>query len=103
MKKIIIYDNAAVREYKKFSREVQKNFQAHIEILEAEGKLEFPEGKRVTKDLSEIRVARKGVYRGFYAYVKRDFVVILHFFRKKTQKTPLKNIRTAGKRLKKYA
>ena len=103
MKKIVIYDHAAVREYKRFSREVQKDFQAHIEILEAKGKLEFPGGKKVTKDLFEIRVARKGIYRGFYAYVKRDFVVILHFFRKRTQKTPLKNIRVAGMRLKKYA
>ena len=73
MKKIIIYDNAAVREYKKFSREVQKDFQAYIEILEREGKLGFPEAKKVTRDLFEIRVARKGIYRGFYAYVKRDF------------------------------
>ncbi len=62
MKKEIFYDKNAIKELKKFKKEVQREFKAHI----------------------------------------RDFIVILHFFQKKTQKTPLKNINLAKERLRRY-
>jgi len=102
MRKEIFYDKNAVKELRKFSKEVQRNFQAHIEILKQKGKLSLPEAKKIAKNLFEIRVVKRGVYRGFYAYIRNDFIVILHFFRKKTQRTPLKNINLAKKRLSKY-
>ena len=102
MKKEIFYDKNAVRELRKFTKNIQRELQALIEILGLEGKLESPDAKKVGKSLFEIRVAKGGAYRGFYAYIKNDYIVILHFFQKKTQKIPLKNIKLAGRRLKQY-
>ena len=102
MKKQVFYDKNALKELRGFESEVQKDFQAYIAVLASEGKLDYPEARKVADNLFEIRVARQGAYRGFYAYLKGKYIVILHFFQKKTQKTPLKNITTAKLRLKKY-
>jgi len=102
MKKEIFYDRNALKELNELNKEVQKDFQAYIAILASEGKLEFPEAKKIARNLFEIRVTREGVYRAFYAYVRKEYIVLLHFFEKKTQKTPLKNIKLARQRLKRY-
>ena len=102
MGKEIFYDKRALKELHEFRSEIQREFQAYIAILASEGKLEFPEARKVAKELFEIRITQKEVYRGFYAYIKGQYVVILHFFQKKTQKTPLKNIKLAQQRLKQY-
>lgn len=102
MGKEIFYDKNALKELREFNNDVQKEFQAYITILTSEGKLEFPEARKVTKRLFEIRVIREGIYRGFYAYVGKDYIVLLHFFQKKTQKTPLKSINIAKQRLQRY-
>ena len=57
---------------------------------------------KVTKELFEIRVTRGGIYRGFYAYLRGRYIVILHFFQKKTQKTPKSEIEKALKIKKEY-
>ena len=102
MRKNIFYDKGALRELYALNREAQKDFQACIEVLGFEGKLEFPDARKVTRSLYEIRVSQGNIYRGFYAYVGKDYIVILHFFQKKTQKTPQRNIKTAQQRLQKY-
>lgn len=102
MRKEIVYDKNALRELQEFSREVQKEFQAYIMLLSSEGRLEFPEARKIDKELFELRVVKEGIYRGFYAYVKKDFIILLCFFQKKTQKTPFRHIETAKQRLKKY-
>lgn len=102
MAKEIFYDKRALKELREFRDEVQKEFQAYITILASEGKLEFPDARKVTKELFEIRIAQEGEYRGFYAYLMGRYIVILHFFQKKTQKTPLKNIKLVQQRLKQY-
>lgn len=102
MGKEVFYDRNALKELYGFSVTIQKEFQAYIALLASEGKLEFPEARKVTKELFEIRVTQDGTYRGFYAYLKGRYVVILHFFQKKTQKTPLKSIKVAEQRLKQY-
>lgn len=102
MKKKIFLDKNAAFELKKFDEEVQIEFAAYFQILKEKGKLEFPESKKITKNLFEIRVKLKGEYRGFYVYFGKVYIIILHFFRKKTQKTPMKNIKTAERRLKQY-
>mgnify|MGYP001605069865 CR=1 FL=1 len=102
MGKEIFYDKNALKELRELNSEVQKEFQAYIEILALEGKLEFPEARKLAKNLFEIRVVYEGAYRGFYAYAKKDYIVLLHFFEKKTQKTPLKNLKLAQQRLKQY-
>lgn len=102
MKKQIVIDKSAEKELGKLSEEVQLKFQGHFEALGEEGKLDFPDARKISKDLFEIRVKLKGQYRGFYAYVQEDYVIILHIFQKKTQKTPLMNIEMAERRLVKY-
>ena len=102
MKKNVFLDKNAQKELREFDEEVQLEFEAYFKILELEGKLDFPHAKKVTKDIFEIRIKLKGEYRGFYAYVGKLDIVILHFFRKKTQKTAIKELELARRRLKLY-
>lgn len=102
MKKRVFIDRNAEKELRKFAEEVQIEFEAYFEILRQKGKLDFPESKKIDKNLFELRVKFKGEYRGFYAYIGRKYIIIFHFFRKKTQKTPIRNIKTAKRRLKQY-
>lgn len=60
-----------------------------------------PYVKRVQGDLWEIRIKGKtGISRALYVTAKPRRVVVLRVFIKKTQKTPLKEIRLALKRAK---
>lgn len=101
MKKIYL-ESHAIGELQKFDEEVQLEFEAHIKVLEQQGKLEHPHAKKVSKNLFEIRVRVHGAYRGFYAYIGNEDIIILHFFRKKTQKTPEKHLKVAKRRLRYY-
>ena len=102
MKKNIFVDKNAQKELCEFSEEVQLEFEAYFKILELEGKLELPHAKKITGDLFEIRIKLKGEYRGFYAYIGKLDIVILHFFRKKMQKTPIKDLKIAQRRFSLY-
>src|SRR3990167_8593678 len=102
MKKNLFVDKNAQKELREFSEDVQLEFEAYFKILEQEGKLDFPQARKVTKDLFEIRIKLKREYRGFYAYIGKLNIVILHFFRKKTQKTPVKDLEVGQRRLKQY-
>lgn len=102
MKKNIFVDKSAEKELREFGEEVQLEFEAYFKILGLEGKLDFPSARKVAKDIFEIRIKLQGEYRGFYAYVGKLDIVILHFFRKKTQKTPIKDLELAQRRLKQY-
>ena len=102
MKKQIVIDKSAEKELGNLNEEVQFKFQGHFEALREGGKLDFPDARKISKNLFEIRVKLKGQYRGFYAYVQEDYIIILHIFHKKTQKTPFGNIETAERRLIKY-
>ena len=86
-----------------FDEEVKEDFAAHIEKLREDGRLEFPEARKITRDIFEIRIIHEGIFRGFYAYISHPDIIILHFFQKKTSKTPIKNIKLAERRLQKYA
>ena len=102
MKKNIFIDKNAEKELRELGEEIQLEFEAYFKILELEGKLDLPQAKKVTKNLFEIRIKLKGEFRGFYAYIGKLDIVILHFFRKKTQKTPIKDLELAQRRLKQY-
>ena len=102
MKKKIYLDKNAEKELRGFDYEVQLEFEAYFKILELEGKLGFPQAKKNTKDLFEIRVKLQGEYRGFYAYLGKSDIIVLRLFRKKTQKTSIKELKIAKKRLKRY-
>ena len=102
MKKNIFLEKNAERELRDFSEEVQLEFEAYIKILGLEGKLDFPHAKKIGGNLFEIRIKVQGEYRSLYAYIGKLDIVILHFFRKKTQKTPIKDLELAQRRLKLY-
>ncbi len=68
----------------------------------SEGRLEYPNGKKIGKNLFEIRIKVGGIYRGLYVYLVDDVTVILYFFNKKTQKTPSKDILVSERRRKEY-
>ena len=102
MKKNIFLDKNAEKELREFEEEVQLEFEAYLKILGLEGKLDFPHAKKIARDLFEIRIKVQGEYRSLYAYIGKLDIVILHFFRKKTQKTPIKNLELAQRRLKLY-
>lgn len=102
MKKKVFLDRNAERELRRFNQKVQIEFEAYLEILRQEGKLDFPEAKKIDRKLFEIRIKYKGEYRGFYAYVGKQYIIALLFFQKKSQKTPLKYIKTAKRRLSYY-
>ncbi len=102
MKKNVFLDKNAEKELREFGEEVQLEFEAYLKILGLEGKLDFPHAKKITRDLFEIRIKVQGEYRCFYAYIGKLDIVILNFFRKQTQKTPIKNLELAQKRLRLY-
>lgn len=102
MKKIIKIDYRAERELNKFSEAVYYKFEGLIRILRAQGEIDFPEGKKIGRNLFEIRIKLNGEYRGFYAYIGLEKIIILHFFKKKSQRTPMKDVKVSERRLKEY-
>jgi phage-related protein len=99
----IYFDNKAYKEYKKLSREVRFEFDSYMQVLEIKRWLMFPEGKKIKDtDIWEMRVRLKGQWRGFYAYLKGNEIIVLRFFRKKTQRTPIREIKITKNRLKFY-
>lgn len=102
IKKIIKIDSRAEEELNTFSEKVKLKFRGLIDILISEGRLEYPNGKKIGKNLFELRIKVGGVYRGLYAYLVDDVIIILHFFSKKFQKTPSKDMFVSERRLKEY-
>lgn len=102
MKKRVTFHTLARREFARFDLPVQEDFDAYIDLLAEQGRLTFPDARKISKNLFEVRVEHDGAYRGFYAYVRGNMIVMLHFFQKKAQKTPQRNIITAQKRAKYY-
>lgn len=102
MKKIVILNYLATKELGRFLLEVRAKFNDLFEILSKEGKLEMPFAKKIGDELFEIRVKHRGQWRAIYAYVLKNQVIILSAFKKKTQKTPKKELTKALKRLKRY-
>ncbi|HEX7018291.1 MAG TPA: type II toxin-antitoxin system RelE/ParE family toxin [Patescibacteria group bacterium] len=101
-KKKIILHTRAEKEIGNFHKVAQKKIKSLIESLAKNGVLVEPYGKKIDRQLYEIRVKYKGEWRVLYAYVEKTSIVILSAFHKKTQKTPLKEIVKAKQRLKEY-
>lgn len=70
-----------------------------LDILEKHGHLlTMPYVKKINENIWELRVLGKKQYRIFYS-VKNNDATILHWFSKKTNKTPVREIKLAKKRL----
>lgn len=102
MKKTVKIDERALKELKNFDLLIQKDFLGLIRKLENTGKLNMPEAKKVSSNVFEMRIQSSGAFRGFYAYVQINYIIVLHFFRKKSQKTPIWDFKLAKRRLKIY-
>ena len=102
MKKKVEIDIRSGKELKKFPIEVQAKLTAMFSILERDGFLRKPYGKRIDAELLEIRIKHKGQWRTLYAYLGKIKVIILSAFLKKLQKTPKKEIKKARRRLKEH-
>jgi phage-related protein len=69
-----------------------------IDLLELHGNtIGMPHSKRLDKNLFELRVRGEQEIRILYCFNKKS-IVLLHAFKKQTQKTPKKEIATALKR-----
>lgn len=69
-----------------------------IDLLEKHGNmLGTPRSKKIASKLYELRIRGKTELRIIYAFKNRD-IYLLHAFKKKTQKAPRKEIKTALKR-----
>jgi phage-related protein len=79
--------------------EVRAKYAGMIDFLEKYGPfLSGKYTKKLKKNLYELRITGKEQIRVFYTVRQRE-IILLHSFKKKTQKTPLKEIKTAILRL----
>lgn len=70
-----------------------KQMVLYIELLQNNGTML---GENITKHIEDgIWELRPGVNRVFYFFIENDTFVLLHHFRKKTQKTPRREIQKA--------
>ncbi len=80
---------------------VINRFVALIRRLETVGQLMIPDAKKIDDDLFELRLRyENNQYRAFYCYAVGDLIYVLSGFVKKTQKTPVQEIRRAHKIMK---
>ena len=84
---------------KNLDEQMKAKFLHLYDLLRVYGpRLTFPHTKHVTKNIFELRIRGKTEMRIFYVY-HHNMYVLLHAFKKKTQKTPIKEIDIAQRRL----
>lgn len=75
--------------------------QAFVELLKELGNfgiLRYPEARKLSGyNIYEMRVRNNGIYRCIYCYEK-EYIVLLSVFKKKTQKTPIRELKKAKRR-----
>lgn len=96
MKKQLLFTKQALKFLNGLPAAVQIEFRANFAALETNGRLEFPQGRKLENGLFEIRVATGGnSYRTMYCYASGNDIWILSGFMKKTQRTPPQEINKA--------
>jgi len=72
----------------------------NLDLLKTHGPfLGMPYSKKLTKEISELRIRGREEIRILYTFSKKN-IYLLHAFKKKTQKTPRKEIKIAEERKK---
>lgn len=100
IRKQVFLEQHSKKELKLIPKQIQEDFIALFRELRDYGFLEYPEGKKLQNyNLFEGRINDQGIWRCLYAYTGNTDIVILCIFRKKTQKTPRKEIQKALTRL----
>lgn len=100
MKKAVVFTKYAIEYLNAIPLDARRKIVAIAKILEEEGRLVAPYGEKVEgqKGLFEIRAKdADGQYRVFYVYADGEDIYLLNGFTKKTQKTPLAEIKKALK------
>ena len=102
--KILFYENSRgerpVQEFiTTLSPSSQSKVIGSVRLLREFGMfLKMPHSKKITKNLYELRIRGKEEVRIFYAF-SRGKIYLLHAFKKKSQRTPSKEIKLAEARL----
>ena len=102
--KILLFEtNRGEKPVEKFISSLDSNTIAkvihNIDLLEKYGNLlRMPHSKRLVKDLYELRVKGKEEIRILYTF-RSSSIYLLHAFKKKSQRTPKKEIVKALKRI----
>ncbi|OGP74630.1 MAG: hypothetical protein A2V86_06950 [Deltaproteobacteria bacterium RBG_16_49_23] len=96
-------DNEPVREWlKELPREDRRQIGEDIKTVQIGWPLGMPLIRKINKDLWEVRTALvSGIARVFFA-VDGDYMILLHGFIKKSQKTPQNELKKALARLGNY-
>ena len=105
--KVVFYrseaGNEPVREWlKDLPRDDKRQIGEDIKTAQLGWPLGMPLIRKIDKDLWEVRTRlTDGIARVFFT-VDRDYMILLHGFVKKTQKTPQNELKTAQSRLGNY-
>lgn len=88
-----------VKEFiKKLEGKVIGKISQNLDLLKIHGPfLGMPYSKKLTKEISELRIRGREEVRILYTFSKNN-IYLLHAFKKKTQKTPKKEIKVAEER-----
>ncbi len=101
--KKITWDSTAKKEIRKYSKQVKTDFGYLIFRLQKGDLLTLPESRAMSilgRSCFELRVKDKdSIYRTFYCLRIKDEIIIFHTFKKKSQKTPKKEIEIGEQRL----
>lgn len=100
--KISYYSEDVTDTIKAWPKGIKSKFLRTLDLIEEHGaQLGPPMTDYLGDGLFEIRVkAQEGIGRAFFCYVLKQEIVILHAIIKKTQKTPLKELKLAKDRMK---
>lgn len=102
--KAVIWHPAAKNEISSYPDEVRIKIGFHLYSLQVGENLHMPVSRpmsSVESGVFELRAKSEDeIYRVFYILKLSDGIYVLHAFKKKTEKTPIDEIRLAKKRLK---
>lgn len=98
---ITFYDEKLQNELLQLPTGIRAKFLHYLERIEINvANLGMPHTRAMGDGLFELRVkAEEGISRVFYCTVKGKKVVLLHFYIKKTNKTPVSDLRLANIRM----
>lgn len=100
---VIVFESARGEQYvEEFIKSLDKptisKFSHSFDLLEKHGPiLGMPQSRKLTKDLYELRIRGKHEVRIIYCFIGKE-IYLLHGFKKKTERTPTKEITIAQQR-----
>lgn len=102
--KEVVWHVKALEQLRKFPEDIKKDVGYLIHRLQMGDKLNAPYSKPIKSveiGVNELRVKdASGAYRVFYYLKTSEGIIIFHAFKKKSQKTPKKEIELGKKNLK---